>query len=84
MSGAVGGWGALRASPDYVLSRPFSGSSPDESPVVPAARRHLKRRVSPEREESGEGEEMESGGGGEEEGSAQADSDSGSLWVCGI
>jgi hypothetical protein len=84
MSGAVGGWGALRASPDHVLSRPFSGSSPDESPVVPAARRHLKRGVSPEREESGEGEEMESGGGGEEEGSAQADSDSGSLWVCGI
>jgi hypothetical protein len=70
MSGAVGGWGALKASPDHVLSRPFSGSSPDESPVVPAARRHLKRGsgdfatlASPEREESREGEEMESGGG---------------------
>jgi hypothetical protein len=71
MSGAVGGWGVLRASPDYVLSRPFSGSSPDESPVVPAACRQLKRGAggfaaltSPEREESGEGEEVESGGGG--------------------
>jgi len=37
---------------------------------------------SPE-EESGEGEE-EAGSEGEEEGSAKADSDSGSLWVCGV
>ena len=36
---------------------------------------------SPEEEESGErGGES----GGEEEGSAKADSDSGSMWVCGI
>ena len=34
-------------------------------------------------EESGEGEE-EVESGGEEEGSAKADSDSGSMWVCGI
>ena len=79
MSGAVGGWGALRASLDHVLSRPFSSSLPDESSVIPAARWHLKRGsggfatlASLEREESGEEE------------SAQADSDSGSLWVCGI
>jgi hypothetical protein len=38
---------------------------------------------SPEEEESGEGEE-EVESGGEEEGSAKADSDSGSMWVCGI
>jgi hypothetical protein len=69
MSGAVGGWGALRASLDHVLSCPFSGSSPDESPVVPTAHRHLKRGLggfatlaSLEWEESGEGEEVESGG----------------------
>jgi hypothetical protein len=74
MSRVVGGWGALRASPDHVLSCPFSGFLPDESPVVPAARRHLKRGLegfaalaSPEREESGEGKEVESGRGEEEE-----------------
>ena len=63
MSGAVGGWGALRASPDHVLSRPFSSFSPDESPVVPAARRHLKRGVSPEWESPGRGRRWRAGGG---------------------
>ena len=77
MSRAVGGWSALRASPDHILSRPFSSSSPNESPIVLAARRHLKRGsggfaalASPEWEESREGEEEES---------AQADSDSGFM-----
>ena len=74
MSGAVGGWGALRASPDHVISLSRSGSSPDESPVVPAVRRHFKRGF------GGEGVGA-SGPGSLEEGSAQADSDSGSLWV---
>jgi hypothetical protein len=79
MSGAVGDWGALKASSDHVLSHPFSGSSPDESPIIPTACQHLKHGsggfatlASPEQEESREGEEKES---------MQADSDSGSLGV---